>query len=83
MNDLLVAHCTHICFDEIGAVGDEVLLAAVVRVPVRRRPLPPLLDADEVLDRVEAPLEARRRKEVLHRHPLPQVERHHLKKEQE
>ena len=56
---------------------DEVLLAAVVRVPVS--PLPPLLDADEVLDRVEAALEAGRRQEVLHRHALPQVERHHLK----
>ena len=80
-NPFKVVPLTHICFDEIGAVGDEVLLAAVVRVPVRR-PLPPLLDADKVLDRVEAALEARRRQEVLHRHPLPQVERHHLKRKE-
>ena len=60
---------THICFDDIRAVRDKVLLVGHVL---------PLLDPGEVLAGVEALFRAGRREEVLHRHRLAQVEGHQL-----
>ena len=65
---------THICFDEIGSMGDKVLC---------RRHFSTFLYPDEVLDRVQPLLLAGGRQELLDRHRVAQKQGSHLPRKQQ